>query len=101
MITRNNTNIEIIAFVTQSGTFNQQKIKQRKESLLKLWMLNLPSHYIPKQVIILSDMPLTLNGKLDEKVLSNIARKESSLKRKIETVDLTDEDVKTTLRCIF
>ena len=101
MIARNNTNIEIIAFVTQSGTFNQQKIKQRKESLLKLWMLNLPSHYIPKQVIILSDMPLTLNGKLDEKVLSNIARKESSLKRKIETVDLTDEDVKTTLSTLW
>ena len=97
MITRNTANIEITAFVTETDILDQQKIEQRKESLLKQWMLNLPSHYIPKQVIILSNIPITLNGKLDERQLSNIARNDRSLKRQIESADLTDDYVKKTL----
>ena len=47
------------------------KISQKEHELFKQCVLNLPSHYIPQRIILIPKIPMTLNGKQDNKSLFN------------------------------
>ena len=64
----------IIVFVLNPDFIDQKQdeelLLQKELYLFKLWVSNLPSHYIPQRIFFLSTIPMTLNGKFDKKFLS-------------------------------
>ncbi|WP_062060637.1 non-ribosomal peptide synthetase [Aquimarina longa] len=57
----NNTK-QLVGYVVSQGDFDKQKIKEELKSFL-------PDYMIPKLWILMEEMPLTSNGKIDKKAL--------------------------------
>jgi hypothetical protein len=65
----------IVAFVVDpkldDEIIDKINISQKEHELFKQCVLNLPSHYIPQRIILIPKIPMTLNGKQDNKSLFN------------------------------
>ena len=59
------THTQLVAYVVLSGDENEQYIEQIKTTLA----IKLPDYMIPSQFVVMSQMPLGVNGKLDRKAL--------------------------------
>jgi len=55
----------LIAYIIQNGSFDESKLKRELKAVL-------PDYMVPSSFVLIDDMPLLPNGKVDQKALSNI-----------------------------
>ena len=97
LINKGSSNKDIITFVVDTPGLVANERHRKKQKLIELWMHDLPSHYIPRQIILIDNIPLTRNGKLDLKALHDLAQMDKSLKRQIEHPSFTPEAIRPLL----
>ena len=55
----------LIAYIIQNGSFDESKLKRELKATL-------PDYMVPSSFVLIDDIPLLPNGKVDQKALSNI-----------------------------
>lgn len=79
----NNETTLVSALVPKSKSANQENVFEKKEfsqELASFCKQQLPDFMIPNLFLVLSEIPLTVNGKVDEKELVNYAQEELTAK---------------------
>ena len=77
------------------------KLKQKEHDLLKMCLLNLPSHYVPQKFIFISKIPMTLNGKIDKKVLLHKLSLQAEKEPHVAKNELSKEEIMIVLGQIW
>ncbi len=67
-ITKNNTNNELIAYVTLSKDLKEDLVDYVREYVLK----HKPEYMVPSYVVKLDEIPLNVNGKVDKRALPDV-----------------------------
>ncbi|SDA47838.1 Phosphopantetheine attachment site [Methanobrevibacter millerae] len=67
-ITKNNTNNELVAYVTLSKDLKEDLVDYVREYVLK----HKPEYMVPSYVVKLDEIPLNVNGKVDKRALPDV-----------------------------
>nr|AEU11005.1 NpnA [Nostoc sp. 152] len=67
-----NFNHELVAYVVPSGIFTREKLLSHIETIVT-------DEYIPRAIVLVSTLPLTASGKIDETALNNLEIKDTDL----------------------